>query len=403
MRATHRRAACAIATSAFLLASATTGAAAPKPATTPAGGPQTVEVGVDSASGEDAWAGGYIHYFPDKVTVHPGDTVTYKSTFTGEPHSVAFGTDIQALIELFRSQPPEVQSGQAPPPPEAEAKFNELQAKVPPMFPEGEGDALQNSVNPCFVATGDIPADSTKQCPVTTAPGPFDGTATFWNSGFMEDGATFEMKLADNIKPGVYLGYCTLHQVGMITEIDVVAPDQPAESAADVAAAGQQQLADINAKISGAVDEASKSAKPGTVLAGVDGPGVPGFASAFLPADTSIKAGETVTWTLSQNAPHTVSFNPSEAARTIIMKGPDGGYHLNPESFAPAGFTPPAGPPPTGDAPPPPLDGGSWDGTGFFSTGVVFGGTFTLTFTTPGTYPYVCLIHPDMKGTVTVT
>ena len=30
------------------------------------------------------------------------------------------------------------------------------------------------------------------------------------------------------------------------------------------------------------------------------------------------------------------------------------------------------------------------------------GGTFSFTFTQPGTYPYHCSIHPGMVGTVTV-
>ena len=30
------------------------------------------------------------------------------------------------------------------------------------------------------------------------------------------------------------------------------------------------------------------------------------------------------------------------------------------------------------------------------------GGTFSYTFSTPGSYPYYCAIHPDMTGSVTV-
>jgi plastocyanin len=41
---------------------------------------------------------------------------------------------------------------------------------------------------------------------------------------------------------------------------------------------------------------------------------------------------------------------------------------------------------------------------GAFDSGILEGGeTFSHTFTTPGTYPYACLIHPEMRGTVIVS
>jgi plastocyanin len=49
-----------------------------------------------------------------------------------------------------------------------------------------------------------------------------------------------------------------------------------------------------------------------------------------------------------------------------------------------------------------------YDPTQFFSSGNMNtpprGGFWTLTFETPGTYEYVCLIHQElgMKGTITV-
>ena len=55
-----------------------------------------------------------------------------------------------------------------------------------------------------------------------------------------------------------------------------------------------------------------------------------------------------------------------------------------------------------------PLNGGSFDGTSFKSTGVVqsFPPALvapSITFTKAGTYTYVCLIHPKMGGVVQVT
>lgn len=37
------------------------------------------------------------------------------------------------------------------------------------------------------------------------------------------------------------------------------------------------------------------------------------------------------------------------------------------------------------------------------SGAIVFGQTFTQAFDTPGTYPYYCVYHPNMLGTVVVT
>jgi plastocyanin len=436
MKLNHRAAACALASATLLMAGcgsskkaaetaapATTGAAAttaapttaaattvaPTPAatttaaptTTAPKGPQTVQVGVDGTN--DTYNAAYFHYFPDTVTVHPGDTVRYKSSFRGEPHSIAFGSDIQALIELYRSQPPDVQSGQTPPPQDALDKFNALQAKIPPMLPEGPGDANQNSVNPCFVASGDIPADPTTSCPVTKTPGPFDGSATFWNSGFLADGATFDLQLSKDIKPGKYLGFCTLHFTQMISEIDVVAADQAIPSPDAVLAEGRKQLEDLTSKLTKVAADGQAASTPGQVQAGLGLPDVPNvLVTEFAPKAQAVKAGESVTWTI--NGPHTISFNAPESARTIVTQDPQGGFHLVPEALAPAGYTPPEAPPSTGpEAPPPALDAGTWDGTGFLNSGLQFGGTFSVTFSTPGSYEYVCLIHPDMKGTVTVT
>jgi plastocyanin len=39
-----------------------------------------------------------------------------------------------------------------------------------------------------------------------------------------------------------------------------------------------------------------------------------------------------------------------------------------------------------------------------FNSGTPKGtGTYSFTFTTPGTFPYLCQIHPSMKGTIIVT
>jgi len=350
----------------------------------------------------DSYNGAFTSYFPDKLSVHPGDTILFKSVFSGEPHSIAFGSVISDVIDGFRKLSPEQQSGQGPPPPELEAKL----ALVPQMIPDGPGDAVQTSVNPCFVAAGaTIPTDPAKQCPVTK-PAAFKGTETFYNSGFLPDGETFALKLADDIAPGTYLGMCTLHTVGMVAEFTVVPADKPIPSPADVLAEGQKQLKELAAKILPDIATAKATTTPSHVAAGVGNEGVHNVLDAdFVLKDIQVKVGDSVTWTV--NGVHTVSFNAPEDARTLLAKGNDGGYHLSEKAVIPTGFTPPdTGPPPTGgppaNGPPPPVDAGKWDGTGFFSSGIMFGGDFSVTFTKPGTFDYICLIHPNMKGTVTV-
>ena len=72
---------------------------------------------------------------------------------------------------------------------------------------------------------------------------------------------------------------------------------------------------------------------------------------AFAPATLTVKAGTTVTWTNKDEEPHTVAAS-------------DGSFH---------------------------------------SPGMGTGATFTHTFSTAGTFDYVCSIHPSMHGTVVVT
>lgn len=76
---------------------------------------------------------------------------------------------------------------------------------------------------------------------------------------------------------------------------------------------------------------------------------IDGFA--FAPATLTVSVGAPVTWTNRDEEPHTVAAS-------------DGSFH---------------------------------------SPGMGTGATFTHTFTAPGTFEYVCSIHPMMRGTVVVT
>ena len=86
----------------------------------------------------------------------------------------------------------------------------------------------------------------------------------------------------------------------------------------------------------------------GTALAADHAVGISGFN--FSPASVTVAVGDTVTWTNSDDVPHTAT-----------------------------------------------ADGGAFD-TGTLDNG----GTNTVTFSTAGTFPYHCSVHPQMTGTVVV-
>lgn len=71
----------------------------------------------------------------------------------------------------------------------------------------------------------------------------------------------------------------------------------------------------------------------------------------FTPAALTVRQGQTVTWTNHDEEPHTVAAG-------------DGSFH---------------------------------------SPGMDTDGIYSFTFTTPGTFDYLCSIHPFMRGTVVVT
>jgi plastocyanin len=90
-------------------------------------------------------------------------------------------------------------------------------------------------------------------------------------------------------------------------------------------------------------------AAPGGAPVAANTVSIKGFA--FAPASVSVKVGTTVTWTNKDEEPHTVAAN-----------------------------------------------GGS-----FRSSPLTPGAAFRYRFTKPGSYPYVCTLHPFMRGTVVVT
>ncbi|MPZ23159.1 MAG: hypothetical protein GEU28_06365 [Dehalococcoidia bacterium] len=99
----------------------------------------------------------------------------------------------------------------------------------------------------------------------------------------------------------------------------------------------------------------------------------------YLPESITVAVDTTVRWELSSPEPHSVSFFP------------EGQQPPPPGDESVFGPTPPTGP---------------FDGTAFVNSGLAPLGPepveFDVVFATPGTFSYLCVIHPLMTGTVTV-
>lgn len=122
-----------------------------------------------------------------------------------------------------------------------------------------------------------------------------------------------------------------------------------------------------------ALSPSAHAATAWSVRAGSGTPDSAVVGFSFYPSTITIDVGDSITWTLAGDA-HTITF---------LSGGPQPSP-LSPVAGAPAG-------------------GSTYDGTGFVNSGIVPPGqSYTLTFTTAGTFSYLCLLHPGMVATVVV-
>jgi plastocyanin len=366
---------------------------------------QAFTVEVDGKA--DGFSAAFPAFFPDRVTVHPGDTVTVTLTgASGQPHTATLGTLVDAGVARLAQLGPQASLA-------AQESSPEM-LRLPDAFPHevtgGPQDANQSAAQPCYLDTGVPPLSLTggaPACPRRDQPN-FDGSQTFYSSGvLMATGDSFTVPLATTTKPGTYSLMCMLHRSAGIGQITVVPADEPVPTPAEVTAEGRQErqrLVDVLRPVAGDAGRAT----PETALAGAVDPTVSSLVTQFGPQTISIPVGGTVTWHV--NGFHTISFGAPAGAGGSFVKDPDGTVHLNPEVVLPAGYEVPdaafAYPPPD-DGQPVVIDGGRWDGVGFRSTGLVGSYppvlvTLRQTFTNAGTYPYRCLFHPAMAGAVKV-
>jgi plastocyanin len=197
-------------------------------------------------------------------------------------------------------------------------------------------------------------------------------------------------------KAGVYKVFCDAHYQ-MTGTVVVLPKSKPVPSAAQAKAALEAQvLATVKAQ------KAAAKIKPAanTVSVGSAGPGGAELMAMF-PATLHVKAGTTVTFSMSPGTRevHTVTFGPKAYLKQLVQ-----GFLADPlltqQDFYPSD-NPALGPitlSPTSH------------GNGFANLGGLDRDPATplpasgkITFTTPGTYHYICLVHPFMLGTIIVS
>ena len=262
-----------------------------------------------------------------------------------------------------------------------------------------------------FLTPGQVRPPALVGCPGTTANGsPFDGSACVNSGRISAVGTTYTVTFP---KPGNYRLVCLIH-VNMTGIVHVLSAGQPLAHNQDFynrQAANQQhdllhdrdgglgnELAEV-ALTSGATEDADNDkvvVGTGEIVSttgGIQSVSV----MRFMQPSITIHAGETVEWNSSDVSGHTITFgqeppnvSPATPPSANVFVDSDGARHAVISSTSDSvhsGFIAQAAHERTGVAQAP--------------AGVT---QFRVTFTNPGTYPYICAFHDElgMKGQVVV-
>ena len=295
-------------------------------------------------------------YFPNAITIHEDDTIHFANTYD-EPHTVTYVPPATDKPELIIPNP--------------------LGGPGQIFNPKAE--------NPSNTGAG------------ATA---FDPHAYF-NSGFMFKDATADVTFDTT---GSFKFLCLFHP-GMELQVSVVSETVAIASQADLdkkgAAARDALIAGGKAIAAGyQLTKTTDAGGTSTWFAQAGGGAGQADVVQFLPVGSlSIKTGDTVHWSNPTFTPHTVTFTSGGEEPDLIATIPNPkGTPPSFDTFSPAALFP--------------AGGKTYDGTGLAHSGIFdasgefpAGTEYSLTFTKPGTYNYICILHDDqgMKSTIVVS
>jgi len=324
----------------------------PKTWTVMAGG----EAGIEPQENGSAGAWQFMRFYPENITINPGDTIVWKLN-SAEPHTVTF-----------------------PGP-----------GEKPPQLIVPEGNGSQRLIfNPLAVMVqgGQV----------------FNGTR-LTGSGQMGQEPQFPKEYNLTFAgPGSFDYFCAFHIMmkGAVVVQPVGTPYPKTQQEIDLEAA--EQLAKDKEAALSAVPEASnvtvRMGSNGTMVHEVNMGYGDGYISwmRFIPTNLIIYAGDSVEWMQKDaDTPHTVTFvSGGEEPEMVLVEPQEFGppkLVLNPLVLLPAG-------------------GNTYDGQGYCNSGFIWGTkdplpgprNYSLVFSKPGSYSYLCVLHDTMgmRGQITV-
>ena len=253
----------------------------------------------------------------------------------------------------------------------------------PAEFVPGPG-AGELTLGPAFFPIG-----------ATGAVTPYNGTQLLNSGAPLEPpapGASAPTFSAQFTQPGLFGYLCVIHP-GMRGEVEVrEAGASLPETPAQARTRGQVTLGALTARTVADAQQARAFTIGDThlALAGL-GDGFGASALRFVNGDRTVRRGDTVVWTVADPFEiHTVTFTSGAPPPEFVDVRPQ--QQGPPQFVVPANVAGPQG-------------GETYTGAGYAHSGILTpGNSYGLRFDAPpGAYQYLCVVHPFMTGTITVS